>query len=86
MLKGVNRQIVEINNPENEYFEKAILYVRAEKAFLPKKDLIGEADSYLSSLEKRNTDRKAAAMRILTVVFTAVALICAAALAIIAYV
>ena len=30
MLKGVNRQVVEIPQPESEYFERAILFVKPE--------------------------------------------------------
>jgi len=34
MLKGVNKLIIEINNPESELFERAIFFVRPEKADL----------------------------------------------------
>ena len=50
MIKGVNKHIVEINNPGNDYFEKAILYVRSDKLAIPPKELSGEAKSYLQSL------------------------------------
>ena len=30
MLKGVNRQVVEIPQPESDYFEKVILFVKPE--------------------------------------------------------
>lgn len=50
MIKGVNKHIVEINNPNNDYFEKAILYVRPDKLAIPPKELSGEARSYLDSL------------------------------------
>ncbi len=32
MVKAVNKLILEINNTENEYFEKAVLYIRPERA------------------------------------------------------
>ena len=35
MLKGVNRQVVEIAQPESRYFEKIILFVKPEYAGLP---------------------------------------------------
>lgn len=50
MIKGVNKHIVEINNPQNDYFEKAILYVRSEKLTIPPKELSDEARNYLDSL------------------------------------
>jgi hypothetical protein len=28
MIKGVNRKIIEVNNPDSLFFEKAILYVK----------------------------------------------------------
>ena len=30
MLKGVNKQIIEIRNPKSKYFESAILFVKAD--------------------------------------------------------
>ena len=30
MIKGVNKQIIEINDLENKIFEKAVLYIRPE--------------------------------------------------------
>ena len=52
MLKGVNKHIVEINNPNNEYFEKAILFVKSEKLFLPPETLSNHAFDYLNTLGK----------------------------------
>ena len=31
MIKGVNRRIVEITGMDNDYFEKAVLYIRPDK-------------------------------------------------------
>ena len=31
VIKGVNRRIVEITGMKNDYFEKAVLYIRPEK-------------------------------------------------------
>lgn len=53
MIKGVNKQIVEINNPQNEYFEKAILYIRPSKQTIPTKELNIEAMEYLNRLGRR---------------------------------
>lgn len=50
MLKGVNKRIVEINNTNNVYFEKAILYVRPDTPELSTKQLAKEAEYYLNSL------------------------------------
>lgn len=49
MIKGVNRRIVEISGMKNDYFEKAVLYIRPEKSTEP----IGRLE-----LEARNTVEK----------------------------
>ncbi|MBQ2823817.1 MAG: hypothetical protein IJF18_04485 [Oscillospiraceae bacterium] len=32
MIKGVNRRVVEITGMNNDYFEKAVLYIRPDKS------------------------------------------------------
>ena len=48
MVKAVNKLILEINNTENEYFEKAIFYIRPEKAADNK--LSKTAEEYLKNV------------------------------------
>lgn len=43
MLKGVNRQVVEIAQPESRYFEKIILFVKPEFSGLPEARLAARA-------------------------------------------
>mgnify|MGYP003373261771 FL=1 len=52
MVKAVNKLVLEINNTENEYFEKAIFYIRPEMSCNIK--LRSQAQLYLNkiSLEK----------------------------------
>ena len=52
MVKAVNKLGLEINNTENEYFEKAIFYIRPEMSCNSK--LRSQAQLYLNkiSLEK----------------------------------
>ena len=50
MIKGVNKKIVEINNPKSLYFEKAILYIRPNMSDIPAKLLSQEAQNYLKSI------------------------------------
>lgn len=52
MLKGVNRRIIEINNTENEFFEKAIVFVNPRYNNSDDAVLKKEADGYISSLYK----------------------------------
>ena len=45
LLKGVNRQAIEINQPESEYFERAIFFVKPEYADMKETRLYKEAHS-----------------------------------------
>ena len=46
MLKGINKQIIEIRCTNDEVFEKALLFVRGDKADLPC-DVIAEHSALL---------------------------------------
>ncbi len=50
MIKGVNRRIVEITSTEHEFFEKAVLYVKADKSCLPAEKITEEAREYLGRI------------------------------------
>ena len=50
MIKGVNKKIVEINNPDSLYFEKAVLYVRPNVIEPTSKFLSSEAETYLKTI------------------------------------
>lgn len=39
MIRGVNKQIIEINDTQSDFFEKAIFFVRADKDNLSEKKL-----------------------------------------------
>ncbi len=52
MVKGVNRQIIEINDTGNNYFEKALLFVAPGRSDTPNAKLKAEAKHYLLSLSK----------------------------------
>lgn len=48
-MRGVNKLVVEINNPDSEYFEKAILFLRADKINAPQSEINQNADKLLSA-------------------------------------
>jgi len=50
MLRGVNRRIIEINETGNQYFERAILYVRADCIDTDETKLFSSASDYLKSM------------------------------------
>lgn len=58
MIKGVNRKIIEISGMENDYFEKAVLYVRPDKSEISETRLGLEARAALGTIvphdDKRN--------------------------------
>lgn len=78
MIKGVNKKIVEINNPKSLYFEKAILYVRPSMSDIPSKLLSREAHNYLKSImpdeKKRWTIRKIILVSLIS--FVGIAALC----------
>ena len=49
MLKGVNKQIIEVNDIENEHFYKAILFVRPESSPRSNEFLNKQANEYILS-------------------------------------
>lgn len=50
MIKGVTKKIIEINNPDSIYFEKAVFYLRPNVRELPPEISRAEAHRYISKL------------------------------------
>ena len=50
LLRGVNKQIIEINETDDMYFEKAVLYVRPEYADGKAAELSESAHDFLKKL------------------------------------
>ena len=57
MIRGVSKQIIEINETQNEYFEKAMLFVRPSKSDVSVGCLRAQASKLLSGLD--NPEKKA---------------------------
>lgn len=57
MVKGVSKKIIEINNTQNAFFDKVVLYVRNGKSDYPQNLLDDEAKSYVNSLSGK-TDKQ----------------------------
>lgn len=53
MLKGVNKQVVEVVEVDNEFFERAILFVKPEKQQNGEEALRENARRYVGSLRWR---------------------------------
>lgn len=50
MIKGVNRKVLEINNPQSLYFEKAVLFLKPNMTSAPYKLMRAEAQDMLRKI------------------------------------
>ncbi len=53
MIKGVNKKVLEINNPQSVYFEKAVLYLKPNINCVPEKLLKREADELIHEISPK---------------------------------
>ena len=58
MIKGVTKKIIEINNPDSIYFEKAVFYLRPNVRELPPEVSRAEAHRYIAKLGLEYTNRR----------------------------
>ena len=56
MVKGVNKQIIEINDTGNKYFERVLLFVSPGKKDLPSELLQTKAKDYVLDFSKNLCD------------------------------
>lgn len=56
MIKGVNKQIVEINYTKNDYIEKAILIINPSKSALSKEIISQKANDYMQTIINKKDD------------------------------
>ena len=50
MVRGTNKRIIEINDTQNPYFERAVLYLKDNQADSCKKTLESQAQHFLGSI------------------------------------
>ncbi|MCI8361297.1 MAG: hypothetical protein HFE86_08195 [Clostridiales bacterium] len=55
LLRGVNKQIIEIKDTDSRYFERALLFVRPEFADMGPGQLEQEANKYLATVGRPPT-------------------------------
>lgn len=53
MIKGVNKKVLEINNPQSVYFEKAVFYLKPNMTCAPEKLMKREADELIHNLSPK---------------------------------
>lgn len=72
MLKGVNKSVVEINNTDNDYIEKAILFIKPDKQGSHLAVINLNANKYLNSLcPNKITAKKPVRFLVRLLMFTA---------------
>ena len=52
MLKGVNKLIIEVSNPESDFFERAIFFVKPEKSNAVTRELNENVSGIMNKAEK----------------------------------
>ncbi|MCL2754561.1 MAG: hypothetical protein FWD35_02435 [Oscillospiraceae bacterium] len=60
MVKGVNKMIVEVANSENEFFERAIFFVRPQMRDISPRELRESADVFFTENAPRAVQSSAA--------------------------
>lgn len=68
MLKGVNKQILEITNTESPYFEKIIFFVRPSSQSVSHERLKSEAEKISTTTSTKPPRQRLSKKRALTVV------------------
>jgi len=51
MLKGVNKLIIEVSNPESDFFERAIFFVKPEKSNTVTRELSENVSGIMNKAE-----------------------------------
>lgn len=54
MIKGVNKKIIEINNPQSIYFEKAVFYLKPNVSKIPDNIANCEIERYINMMNLEN--------------------------------
>ncbi len=59
MLKGVNKQIIEINDTGSDYFEKVLFFVKPAYYSLAQNKLENDAKNYMQGILSNGVERRA---------------------------
>ncbi len=79
MIKGVNKKIIEIKNPDSIYFERAVFYLKPHIRELPEEVAEDEALHYISMLVPRRQKHELTRSRLFRIaLFAAAAAVIAA--------
>ena len=71
-MRGVNKLVLEIR-PDDEMFEKALLFVRPDKLGLPQKNISDNAEKLLSDIKITENNRKSKKIEPIILIFAGAA-------------
>lgn len=70
MIKGINKQILEVTNTESPYFEKIIFFVRPEAQRMSEQSLQKEADKISKEMRKPPKTKRSVRQIVSTLVYS----------------
>ena len=74
MIKGINKQILEVTNTESPYFEKIIFFVRENSSQISESKLQEEAQKLSQKIKKPPREKRSAKKMFSTGIFMFLAL------------
>ena len=80
MIKGVNKKIIEINNPQSIYFEKAVFYLKPNVTRLPDSVANSEIERYVDMLGLWNSQKRSHRKRNIIIISSVSAILISALL------
>lgn len=75
MIKGINKQIIEIKCTDDEYFDKVLLFVRADRAGTPEGTLRKNADNFCGKIFGFRRPQSGSRLRVTTLVILSALLV-----------
>ena len=78
MIKGVNKKVVEINNPRSLYFEKAVFYLKPNMSLMPEKLIGREAEELVRELAPKGR-KKAGLWKVIAIISAGISAVCVTA-------
>ena len=70
-MRGINRYVIEMNDPENKYFDKVVLYVKPEFSEKNSSKLKSEGKKIIYKTEFENNVNRPAKISVITLILSA---------------
>jgi hypothetical protein len=79
MIKGVNKRVIELNDINSDFFDKALLYIKPDRAITPEAELDLEARAFIRTVAPKRKSSNLAAIMILLNIIALIAIVIAIA-------